>query len=198
MTCSIILLIMKRQTRQRIRNNKLNKLRTFRKTLSKKTLKNVNNPFYRIFFSLFLNYLFRCFIFNGEKRRAYLFFGKIFAFLKNKLKIHMAVFLRKFFCNLVTGLSFKIKHLGKIKYLLPWSYAFDKSMTKFLKVSVIWFKKALKLRTEKKFLFKFYSEMIDISNGKGYTLRQKKLFYYNFYKTRTFMRFLRFLKIFND
>jgi hypothetical protein len=106
------------QMRQRIKNS-YNKKYHYKNKLSKKEFENINNRFYRTFFSLFLKYLFKCFIFNGEKRRAYLFFMKIFVFLKKKLKISMAVFLKRFFCNLVTGLTFKIKHLGKIKYLLP-------------------------------------------------------------------------------
>jgi hypothetical protein len=55
-------------------------------------------------------------------------------------------------------------------------------------------RKSIKIRKEKTLILRIYSEMNDIRLNKGASIELKKTYYLNFYTTKTYERFMRFLK----
>jgi hypothetical protein len=55
-------------------------------------------------------------------------------------------------------------------------------------------RRSIKLRKEKSLFLRIYCELNDIRLNRGNSILAKKIFYLNFYNSKTYKRLLRFMK----
>lgn len=144
----------------------------------------------------YLKILFFSLIKNGKKKKLLGYFFKFFYFIKLKnITTSITSYLHQVFYRLKPLLFYKYYHKNKrSRYILPWKYYSNFLQKKYIKLVVTWIKKSLKKRNEKTFILKIYSEFEKIRKNTGYTIMQKRYFYYNFYRSKSFFNFIKFIK----
>lgn len=148
--------------------------------------------FYFIFkkskFTFFTYKLFKSTIKDGKSIKAFNNFRDIVLYLKSKKKISIQNFFNRIFTKLNLFIDYKTQNLGRVKYKLPCISNSSKTITRGIR----WILKSSKNRHESNYSLRLANELLDIFSNVGATLEKKKEYYSNFFRDRSFMRFLKY------
>lgn len=161
--------------------NKVNRSKFFRKSLndSKST------------YPLFLKIIFRSFIKSGGAYRSYKFLSKFSMKIKSELKLSFFDFMHTIYKKILPALTFKNKHMGKMKYKLPFK---NVNLSKQTRVASRWVVTSIKENSSFKFYEKLSDEMLSAFKNSGEIINKKKAYYIDFFKNRNNIRFLRYIR----
>ena len=161
--------------------NKVNRSKFFHKSLNDN----------KSTFPLFLKVIFKSFIKSGGMYRSYRFLSKFSMKVKSELKLNFFDFMRIIYKKILPVLTFKNKHMGKMKYKLPFK---NINLLKQTRIASRWAVISISENKSFKFHEKLSDEMISAFKNSGEIINKKKAYYVEFFKNRNNIRFLRYIK----
>lgn len=138
----------------------------------------------------FILKLFKSTIKNGKKIKAFNNFINIFLYLLAKKRMPFFKFFNLIFKRLNLELDYKTQNLGRTKYKLPYIADNKKSTTRPIR----WILKSTQMRYENNYSLRLTHELIEIFFNSGNTIEKKKEYFMNFFRDRSFVRFLKFYR----
>lgn len=149
--------------------------------------KSKSTDYYKL--SFFLNKFFNSFIRSGKKNKIYRLMFKISFLIRVNTNVSSVFFFRQVISNLFPILSFKVKHIGQIKYEIPILASFKDQV--FL--SIRWLKDSISKRPERSLEDRIFNELLLIfnSNSSSLSLNRKKSHYILAFKNKSFIRYLK-------
>lgn len=161
--------------------NKVNRSKFFRKSLNDN----------KSTFPLFLKVIFKSFIKSGGAYRSYKFLSKLSIKIKSELKLNFFDFMRTIYKKILPVLTFKNKHMGKVKYKLPFK---NVNLFKQTRIASRWVVTSIRENKGLKFHEKLSDGMLSAFKNSGGIIDKKKAYYVDFFKNRNNIRFLRYIK----
>lgn len=142
-------------------------------------------------FSLFLKTIFKSFIKSGGAYRAYKFLSKLSVKIKAEYRLNFFNFMKILYKKVLPVLTFKNKHMGKVKYKLPFK---NVNLLKQTRIATKWVVGSIKENKNLKFSDKLSDEILLAFKNSGGVIIKKKAYYVDFFKNRNNIRFLRYIK----
>lgn len=165
-------------------------MRSYRKiSRSKFFYKFLNNSKHA--FLLFLKVIFKSFIKSGCAYRSYKFLYKFSLKIKSECKLDFFTFMYSLYKKILPVLTFKNKHMGKVKYKLPFK---NINLFKQARIAARWTISSVRENKNLKFHEKLSDEMLSAFKGSGGVMDKKKSYYVDFFKNRNNIRFLRYIR----
>lgn len=142
-------------------------------------------------FSLFLKTIFKSFIKSGGAYRSYKFLSRLSIKIKAEYKLSFFNFMKILYKKVLPVLTFKNKHMGKVKYKLPFK---NVNLLKQTRIATKWVISSIKENKNLKFSDKLSDEVLLTFKNSGGVIAKKKAYYIDFFKNRNNIRFLRYIK----
>lgn len=142
-------------------------------------------------FPLFLKTIFKSFIKSGGAYRSYKFLSRLCMRIKAESKLSFFNFMQILYKKVLPVLTFKNKHMGKVKYKLPFK---NVNLLKQTRIVTKWAVTSIKENKNLKFSDKLSDEILLTLKNSGGIIAKKKAYYVDFFKNRNNIRFLRYIK----
>lgn len=142
-------------------------------------------------FFLFLKIIFKSFVKSGYMYRSYKFLSKLSIKIKAEHKLSFFNFMHILYKKVLPVLTFKNKHIGKVKYKLPFK---NINLFKQTRIASRWTIVSINENKNFKFCEKLSDEMLLAFKNSGNIFNKKRAYYVDFFKNRNNIRFLRYIK----
>lgn len=141
-----------------------------------------------------INNLFFSMVKHGKKAKIFKIYSNFFFLLKSRYKKFLPhlIFFKIIVINLYSKIFLKTQHIGPVPYILPLI-----SYRKSIYLIRLWLFESLKIRRERTHYLRFFSELIDVKQKKGLTYFKKFNYYKLALKSRSNLRFIKFMHLTN-